>query len=263
MVLHGTPEGYAQGCRSRGGCQHHGSSEILTCVDAHIARQADFRLSRLPATTRLRRVVLTAAPSLTPPPAEAAAAPAVALPVHGTVWGYRRGCRGHRECPQWRAGLRTCVEAKRSYATEYAKSRGRGRGAPIPHGTNAGYFAGCRNRDTCEKDESGVTCADARNTHKRVLSRRAGTPERETLVDAGHAATRIVAWQAHGYSLRKIAELTGVGRSTVIAIAGGTDARSSRSKVTSATLSAILAIGMPTDEAPPLPVVSAEAPHGR
>lgn len=171
--------------------------------------------------------------------------------MHGTVWGYRRGCQTHRECPQWRAGLRTCVEAKRLYATEYREKRGRGHGAPIAHGTNAGYFAGCRNRDTCAKDASGVTCADARNIHKRALSRRAGTPERETPVDAEHAATRIAAWRAKGYSLRKIAELTGVGRSTVTAIAGAADTRSSRSKVTSATLSAILGIGMPTCEITP------------
>lgn len=262
MVLHGTPAGYAQGCRSRGGCQHHGSSVILTCVDAHIARHADFRLSRLPATTQVRRVVVTAAPSVPPSPSEADAGPAVALPVHGTVWGYRRGCHGHRECPQWRTGLRTCVEAKRLYVTEYAKNRGCGHGAPIAHGTPAGYFAGCRDRVACTGDASGVTCADARNSHRRTSARRAGTPERETPVDAADVASRIAAWRAQGYSLRRIAQLTGVGRSTVMAIAGGIDQRSSRSRITSATLSAILALGMPNGEFRPSPADRGETSDG-
>lgn len=251
MVLHGTPAGYARGCRSRGGCQHHGSPDFLTCVDAHIARQADFRLSRLPTTVQVRRVVFQAAASLTPTAPTDEAGPAVTSPVHGTVWGYRRGCRGHRECPRWRTGLPTCVEAKRLYATEYARNRERGHGTPIAHGTTAGYFAGCRDRGACAGDASGVTCADARNTHKRAEARRAGTPERENPVDAADAATRIAAWRAQGYSLRTIARLSGVGRSTVTAIAGNADARTSRSKITSATLSAILALGMPDSESRP------------
>jgi hypothetical protein len=108
-----------------------------------------------------------------------------------------------------------------------------------------------------------VTCADARNSHKRALARRAGTPAREIPIDAADAATRVAAWRAQGYSLRKIAQLTGVARSTVMAIAAGTEERSSQSRITSATLSAILSIGMPDGEVRPSPGNRGEASDGR
>ncbi|MDF2045105.1 MULTISPECIES: hypothetical protein [Microbacterium] len=105
-----------------------------------------------------------------------------------------------------------------------------------------------------------MTCPDARNSHKRALARRAGTPQREIPVDAAVAATRVAAWRSQGYSLRKIAQLAGVGRSTVMAIAGGTDEQSSRSRITAATLSAILAIGMPDVSVRSSPTDSEEVP---
>lgn len=234
-IVHGSVDGYRSGCRSRGGCQHHGSAEYVTCADAAILARSDIILSRLPSHQPIprNRPQTAAVPSRLP-------SPETVEPRHGTMRGYRRGCHRDRECPHWRQGRLTCAEARRRYVTDYRARRTSGDGAAIVHGTSRGYLTGCRDRERCPGDDSGLSCPDARNHHKLAVARAAGTPPRQDSVDAAAATQRVRAWQQDGISLRTIARLTGVGRSTIGILAAGARGHSAL-RVSAATLARVTA----------------------
>lgn len=206
-VPHGSPAGFERGCRSRGGCAQHGSDRFLTCAEAAVVRRRDPALSSLPLDQPLPRT-------------EGESGDAVPESVHGTVWGYRRGCRRASECPNWSRAAVTCSEARRRYVESYRRARLAGEGAPIVHGTSRGYLTGCRDRGSCPGDEDGRTCSEARSQYMRERRLAAGGLSR-TMVDAESASRRIRDLRTMGLSLRRIAALAGVGRTTVTRIAAG------------------------------------------
>ncbi|MDQ4215852.1 hypothetical protein [Microbacterium capsulatum] len=138
----------------------------------------------------------------------------------------------------------TCAEARRRYTQAYASRRATGSGTPIEHGTSNGYLLGCRDRLTCPGDGDGTTCSEARARYREGRARAAGIAPRVESVDARVAAAKVRELSAGGLSLRRIAALTGCGRTTIAdLITGGA---SSTRKITPATLSRILALdGMP------------------
>lgn len=212
---HGSRAGYEQGCRSKGACLYDADSEFLTCAEAMIRSRWDYTAAKLPAHQPLPRAGTVRIRI----PAPAAAAPKHPTPpaqVHGTPWGYQRGCRESRECPNWRAGRITCSEARSRYVTQNKERRRRGHGTGIQHGTPGGYLLGCR--DTCPGDTTGRTCTEARSAHRRALARNTGVNPRTETTDAAKARRRIQAWIAEGLSIRQVAKLTGCGRTTITAI---------------------------------------------
>lgn len=60
-AIHGSPAGYAAGCRSKGGCPNHGSRRELTCVEAVRAHRHYYDLARLDETTIVTRAMRTEA----------------------------------------------------------------------------------------------------------------------------------------------------------------------------------------------------------
>ncbi|MFB7892502.1 helix-turn-helix domain-containing protein [Microbacterium sp. NPDC056044] len=233
-TVHGSAAGYRDGCRSRASCRFHESPQFLTCAEAVIARRADFALSRLPEDQPIPRHA-PAGKRASPP---AAAGEGRAL-VHGTTWGYQRGCRENRSCPHWRQGKITCAEARRRYLSTYTAERQAGRWRPIEHGTSNGYLLGCRDPRLCPGDPVGQTCSAARAAYKRGIARAAGIPPRSETIDASEAARRIRTWVEQGLSVRAIAERTGVGRTTIADLAKPAD--SARRRVSVTTLQRILA----------------------
>jgi len=211
---HGSPAGYELGCRSKGGCLHDADSAFLTCAEAAIRRRWDFTAAKLPHDQPLPRAGVPVA--LVP----AAAGPSTTQPgrVHGTPWGYQRGCRDNRQCPNWHAGRVTCSEARSRYVTKNKERRRRGHGSGIQHGTSGGYLLGCRDRDACPGDATGRTCPEARSAHRRALARSSGASPRTETTDAARARRRIQAWLDEGLSIRQVAKLTGCGRTTITAI---------------------------------------------
>lgn len=227
-------------------CANGADSDLLSCAEAVIRRRADYRLSRLPAEQPLPRreslATSTARPAriVHPPTAPVATAPAKSAdPVHGTPWGYTRGCRQEDECPHWRRGALTCTEARRRYIRVWSARRTSGAGTPIDHGTSNGYLLGCRDSGSCPGGAAGTTCSEARASHRRRLAEAAGVPERTESVDAHAAIAKISAMRARGLSLRSIASMTGCGRTTIARLAGGT--ADERRRVAPDTLSRILA----------------------
>lgn len=204
---HGSPAGYDDGCRSKGGCANDESSPLLTCTEAAQRRRGDFALSRLPADLPLRR------DGTVHPPAPADDRDRRAPEVHGTLWGYRRGCRAPYSCPHWRTGAPTCAEARAQYFRDWAERRRRS--ADIAHGTSTMYLLGCRDGTLCPGDDRGQTCSQARSAYRRRLASARGVPPRVESVDAAPARRRINEWLAAGHSLRKIAQLTQCGRTTL------------------------------------------------
>ena len=232
---HGSPAGYSQGCRTRAMCPHGQGSEFLSCAEAAIRRRGDYRLSHLPAHQPLPRPLLTepATPTKT-----------AVREVHGTPWGYARGCRDTRACPNWARGGMTCPEARRRYMQTYTARRAAGTGTPIEHGTSNGYLLGCRNPATCPGDTTGQTCTDARSRYRQQLARAAGIAPRTESIDARAAATRIRELRALGLSLRHISTLTGTGRTTIAQLTG--EGKTMRTRITPTTLDRILAIDITT-----------------
>lgn len=212
---HGSRAGYELGCRSKGGCLHDADSEFLTCAEAAIRSRWDFAAAKLPDDQPLPRAGA-------PAPAATTTTTTRSGPVHGTPWGYQRGCRDSRQCPNWRAGRVTCAEARSRYVTKNKERRRRGHGSGIQHGTSGGYLLGCRDRDACPGDATGRTCPEARAAHRRALARTA--PRTET-TDAAKARRRIQGWIAEGLSIRQVAKLTGCGRTTITAIINPTTTR--------------------------------------
>lgn len=211
QALHGSPARYAQGCRSSLECPNHGSTELSTCFAAAIRRRADWRVRRLPLEQQL-----PASLDAEPP---AVHRDGTAQPVHGTSWGYRRGCRERHACPNWARGRITCPDARRAYLEHYRRRRLDGDGSSIVHGTLAGYDAGCRDEERCPADDAGVTCSAARRRYKLERARAAGVRPVSSAADPERAARRVRRWLTAGRSMRSIARATEVSRTTVVALA--------------------------------------------
>jgi len=60
-AAHGTPSGYAAGCRSRGGCPNHGNRSLLTCEAAARAHAHYHSLAALPTSEPITHEMLRAA----------------------------------------------------------------------------------------------------------------------------------------------------------------------------------------------------------
>jgi hypothetical protein len=216
-------------------CEFHGSQDFLTCAEAAIARRSDYSLGRLPEDQPLPRARPAGAAERPEP--QPGAAPHT--PVHGTTWGYQRGCREDRTCPHWRRGKVTCAEARRAYLRSYTSDRLAGRGSPLEHGTSNGYLMGCRDARLCPGDGAGLSCSAARSAYRRDLARAAGIAPRAETVDAQEAARAVRSWLDEGQSVRAIAARTGVGRTTIAALAQPEP--SGRRRLTPSTMKRILA----------------------
>lgn len=316
-IIHGSPAGYAQGCRSAGECANHGSSELLTCSEADRAHRGDYALSKLPADQPIPRSVLQppkaastprvvtsakrphrqpaptqpaqgttpaantspgkihtiarptlptaanrTAPALrasrsrkpTPQPPAASAAPLprpkpaarispVATrttappapptaprerqpyePVHGTVWGWRRGCHDASTCPNVTKGLPSCSQAHDDYYSSYRQRIRKGEGPTVTrHGTASGYQLGCHDRATCPGDEHGLTCPDASLAAERRRARERGIPPRRPTVSSEPARQHLEELRAAGMTLQEIIAATGVGRTALRTLIYGRD----------------------------------------
>lgn len=172
-IIHGSPQGYELGCRSRGGCANHGHRTLLTCVDAHAAARADWSIGRRPRNEAIPKSALRF-PRATPKPPRTVdeEAPTRTAIKHGTVHGFNRGCRTIEDCPRHAIGEPTCTERHRRYYREYYAAR-RQRTDDVPHGTATGYSYGCHDRRACPGGSDGVTCSDAARAAER-LRRNAG-----------------------------------------------------------------------------------------
>lgn len=208
---HGSPAGYDVGCRSKGGCVNDETSALLTCAEAAQRRRGDFALSRLPADVPLPR-------HGAPHPHGKIDRPPFPAQVHGTPWGYRRGCRSRYACPNWRTGAPTCADARADYVRNWSRRRRSAPDAEHTHGTSAMYLLGCRDERLCPGDDLGQTCSRARSEYRRRRARAMGVPPKQEHVDAEPARRRIEAWLDDGHSLREIARRTQCGRSTIAAI---------------------------------------------
>lgn len=186
-IQHGTALGYRQGCRSRGGCANHGSATYMTCVDAALARRADFMVSRLSAEESVLRHQ--------------------GRPVESVVLARQEGMESSTRVPP----------APRASARRKG-SRG---SSIVQHGTSTGYLKGCRNHDACPKGSNGLSCNEARNATRRRRAREVGVASPPEVVDARSAAHRIEELRRVGLSLRTIAGLTLVGRTTIANVAAG------------------------------------------
>lgn len=185
---HGSVSGFIAGCTSNGGCPNHQSPRLFTCAEATVAHRADYRLARLPLAEPLPRDRATAAPTSEPGPTAPTLA---AAPPRESV---ARASMSRRSAPGTRRTARV-------------------------HGTTTGYLRGCRSRDSCPRDASGVSCSEARNAQRRALARSRGVAARPETVDCALAERAIAAWRAQGASLRAIARMTGVGHTTITKIA--------------------------------------------
>jgi hypothetical protein len=214
---HGSPAGFDAGCRTAAVCPHHRSPGLLTCAEAARRRRGDYRAALLPSDQPLPRTTgPEAVGSSTPGSTDVTGAP-----VHGTVYGYRRGCRERRACPHWEIGRVTCADARRAYFAAYHRNRLAGAGTPVRHGTSGGYLAGCRDETRCPGDEDGLTCVQARSRYRIARARAAGTGPPPAVVGSEGPTRAIAALRGAGFSLRRIAEAAGVGRATVAALAAG------------------------------------------
>lgn len=96
-------------------------------------------------------------------------------PVHGTVYGFARGCKQPEDCPMTAVGKKSCAEVRHAYYADYRAKRKVGQGPPIQHGTATGYQMGCTDRSSCPSAIAGGTsCSDASLAAERGRRRRAG-----------------------------------------------------------------------------------------
>lgn len=240
-ISHGSPAGFADGCRTRSSCPNGELSPWLSCAEASVRRRSDYRMWQLPLDQPIPRDDAET-------PGAASAAPSSvstesgdgSSSAHGTLGGYRRGCHVDSLCPHWGAGRITCAAARRKYIRDYRARRLHEKAESLPHGTPYGYYLGCRDRRTCPGDESGTTCSDAQSTKKREAAAAAGIPARTPVVSATPAVERVRQLRSAGYSLRQIARLAGCGHTTIADLARTDSAR--RSQVTPDTLQRILAL---------------------
>lgn len=202
-MQHGSVVAHLAGCRTKAACPHQDSPDWLTCAEAAVARRGDWLAAAYSLETPIPRDWhRREAPS---PPA-----------VHGTIWGYRRGCSSAVLCPNRYRDRPTCADARRHYIEEYRRRRASGDGRAIEHGTSNGYLLGCRGLD-CPGDQ-GVSCRAARAEYRRA--RRAPDDGRR-LVPAAEVARVVRGLCDAGLSAREIARRTGAGRATLTALLAG------------------------------------------
>lgn len=222
-AIHGSPSGYTNGCRTRSSCQMGADGPYLSCTEAYIAHARDYTLSKRPPTQRIGRGrQLSNAAIEATPSADHPSAPKPSGPVHGTTWGYRRGCVDSSACPHWVLGKMTCADAKREYSRAYARARRSGQGTPIAHGTIGGYHLGCRAPEACPRSEAGISCHEARRARRSAQVRSDGSASSQ-LRDSAEVRQVISRALESGLSVREIARLAGVGRSTILRVHTGSD----------------------------------------
>lgn len=217
MTPHGTAIGFSAGCRSIGGCPLQNSA-LLTCAEAVLRRRSDFQASRLPPTRPIPRIeyfdraqTITPTPTPNPPPTPFV----VDGLVHGTPWGYRRGCRDERRCPHWASGKVTCSQARRSYLERYRAQRMQGRGKAVAHGTTRGALSGCSDESACPRGDDGLTCNEARRRSRQRAARVRGIKPRVEPVDATGLLPVVARARAQGWSLRRISAAANCGVETI------------------------------------------------
>lgn len=228
---HGSPAGFDAGCRTRAQCPNGDDSPYLSCTEAATRRRADYRTRKLAPDQPLPRATATIGTPTAQQPLELSE-------IHGTVWGYRRGCRERRACPCWPHGTMTCAEARHHYIRQYRAQRMSGNGAQVPHGTPNGYYLGCRDPRSCPGDAEGTTCTQARAQYRTRLARAAGIAPRTETIRSDEAARRIHELRDRGLSLRAIAVLTGCGRTTIAELAQPQEKR--RTRITPETFQRIM-----------------------
>jgi hypothetical protein len=172
-IVHGTPAGYASGCRASGECENQGSATLMTCAEAQVRYRGDYAYHKA-----VDSGVATAEKLIYDKPTRSRATPepkpkgqrfAGSLDVrHGTHSGYNRGCQRPENCPNLARGLPTCYQVHTDYNREWALQARRARGvkpkgqSDIPHGKMAGYKRGCRLGDQCPgKLAGGLSCKEA------------------------------------------------------------------------------------------------------
>lgn len=210
-LAHGTELAFRAGCRSRGGCVNRDSARLLTCAEAVVARRSDYHLGKLPMEQAVPRTDI-----LDSAQAESARSTAKA---GSKPDGPPPGPSGLDSPGAPRAEGAEVAPSSRPRAT-----RGRNARAPLRHGTSTGYLRGCRGAE-CPGDERGTTCREARNRTRQRLARRRGVVPRPAAVDAAPAADRISQLRASGLSIASIANMLGVGRTTLANICNGTTER--------------------------------------
>lgn len=268
QVIHGSPAGYAAGCRSEGGCPNHGSRSLLTCVRAARARNSNFQLARLDPSTPISKAMNTipkersatahselpssprrprrakkdptvkthvtsaaqaaaAVKQLSEPPARRPrpkpAAKAVRPPVHGTDYGWQRGCKTDEGCPNSSAGGTSCLQAHLAYHREYRRARKAGSGPSINHGTPHGYQLGCHDRTQCPGGPEGTTCADASLAQERRRRREAGIAPAKPLTPSAPAVEHIAKLRAAKLSIAAIVTASSCSRTAIRSLIYGRD----------------------------------------
>jgi hypothetical protein len=186
---HGSAAGFERGCKTMPVCTNFGSSELLTCREAHSARGADYTLSRQPADTILPRATEP------PPHVQAAKKNAARAAQH----------RGDLLTPSSPAApLEPATPApERDIAAPEpdisapGESRSRPAGpAPrrrrpaiddpeFPHGSVGGYRRGCTSVDDCPAlTAGGLSCRQAMNEYNREYAARRKAANGEVLGQA-------------------------------------------------------------------------------
>lgn len=238
-LAHGSSDGHETGCLTARMCPNENSTEWLTCREAAIRRRGDYRWSSFPRGLAMPRSDSEEALRA------ALAATAKQAPVHGTIWGYARGCRNTTACPS--AARKSCLDARREYLRNWRQARNAGSGRPVEHGTPRGYGSGCTAAAACPGDTNGTTCIQAQRAYKLKRARERGVRETPLANNVREAAERVSQLISSGVSIRELARLSGVGRTTLGELAkygsGG------RTAYTSSTAERILRIRLP-DEGP-------------
>lgn len=235
LPAHGSSGGHEAGCLTARMCPNDGSTGWLTCAEAAIRRRGDYRWFSYPR-------------HLAMPRSDTEAAFLAALTtsnkrsyVHGTIWGYARGCRDGAGCPN--AARKSCFEARREYVVDWRQARRQGVGRPIEHGTTRGYGSGCRGDASCPGGEGGVTCLQAQRAYKLERARTRGVHEVQLADNVQEAAAHVRRLLSGGVSIRELARLSGVGRTTLGELArygsGG------RAAFTSSTAERVLSLRAP------------------
>lgn len=244
VITHGSPAGFADGCRTRAMCPNGDLSPWLSCAEASVQRRSDYRLWKLPLDQPIPRASTSSTLEADPAEPQAPSDATDDAAGHGSLGGYRRGCHVDRLCPNWTAGRTTCAGARRKYIREYRARRYERDAGSIPHGTLYGYYLGCRDRRTCPGSQIGETCSDAQARRKREIASAAGIAPKVDPVDSALASQRIWELQAQGLSLREIARLTGCGHTTISDLARRGTGR--RTRVNPDTLRRILEVSVLT-----------------
>lgn len=204
-------------------------------------RRAEYRLWQLPLDQPLPRSAPMGEPTVASAPVRSTD---IRGSAHGSLGGYRRGCRVDELCPNWAHALITCASARRQYMRDYRERRFRDANHAFAHGTPYGYYLGCRDRRSCPGDgESGLKCADAQARRRRETAAAAGIPARVDPVCSRAASERIWELRERGLTIRSIARLTGCGRTTISELARtGSDRRS---RINPETLERIVGAAVP------------------